>query len=130
MWTFIKTYWKYILAFIILFAIMAGLYFEGKSAGKAIGYRDGYEKCLNEYKTKLDCANTKIESITSAYNDFIKANNAKVKELEERSIQLTKDKKALLSKYDALMKEQKMSTKNASIQAWTEETVTLINNLL
>ena len=130
MWTFIKTYWKQILLVLAVVAITCGLYFEGKSSGKAAGYLEGYETAKKEYMSKVEAAQAETDAVTKAYNEFIVANNKKVSELEQKSIELSKERKDLLKKYDEAVKQLKMSEENAKKPAWTVETTQLINGLL
>lgn len=130
MWTFIKTYWKQILLVLTVVVIMCGLYFEGKSSGKAAGYLEGYETAKQEYMSKAEAAQLEVDAVTKAYNDFILENNKKVSELEKKSIELSKERKDLMKKYDEAVKQLKMSEENAKKPAWTIETTQLINGLL
>ena len=131
MWTFIKTYWKQILLVLTVVAITCGLYFEGKSVGRDAGYLEGYEVAKEELMSKVEAAQAETDAVTKAYNEFIVENNKKVAELEQKSIQLYKDKKDWMKKYDEAVKnQQQMSEENAKKPAWTKETTQLINGLL
>ena len=124
------TKYKNTICVIIVLVLLGVVYFEGKSAGKDAGYFDGYKEAETLYKKQLEQAQQERDIVKTQYESFVASSNKKVSELEQKSIQLSKDRKAWMQKYDKLLSNQLMSKENASKPAWTKETVKLINNIL